>query len=485
MCDVRDINARRVRCFYWGFWYNRKMKVRRAGAFLFLGIFILLFGATLVDSQTTVGSRRTQLESDLAQLEKEIEEQQKVLEGKQRERVSLERDVAILDAQIEKARLSIRARTLSIQKLTGEIQGKESTVVGLNERMLREKESLAELLRATNEISDSSLVLLALSRGTISDFFSDLASFDSIKRSMSDSFVAITQTKTATLEEKQDLEQKREEETELRTVQELQKRKIEEQEAQKAQLLKATKGQEAAYQELIAGKQRSAAQIRAELFELRGSAAIPFEQAYAFAKQASATTGVRPAFILGIIAEESNLGENVGTGSWQVDMHPTRDRPIFEKITSSLGLNPNVMPVSKKPWYGWGGAMGPAQFIPSTWALYVGYEKANNYAYNPAKDRVGKLTGNTPANPWNPEDAITASALYLGDSGADTSTSRNEFIAAMCYLAGCGNANKKSLQFYGDDVMCLALKYQRSIDVLEGTNIAVSRQGDIYHAQCL
>lgn len=463
------------------------MRIRarfRAGVF-FLVLFALLVAVTPADAQTTVDARRSQLESDLAKLEREIEQQQTVLEGKQRERVSLERDVAILDAQIEKARLSIRARTLAIQKLTGEIQMREKTIFGLNEKINRGKESLAELLRQTNELSSSSLILLALSRGTISEFFSDLAVFDSLKEDLSASFGEITQAKQVTAKEKDDLEGKREEETQLRSVQELQKRKIEEQEKQKGQILKTTKGQEAAYQELIAGKQRSAAQIRAELFELRGSAAIPFEQAYAFAKQASSATGVRPALILGILAEESNLGENVGTGSWQVDMQPARDRPVFEKITASLGLNPNTMPVSKKPWYGWGGAMGPAQFIPSTWALYAGYEKSSNYAYNPAKDRVGKLTGNTPANPWNPEDAITAAGLYLADSGADTVTSRNEFIAAMCYLAGCGNANKKSLQFYGDDVMCLSLKYQRSIDVLEGTNVAQARQGDIYHAQCL
>lgn len=469
----------------------------RAFALGFLAVFFI-FLATQASGQSLVESRRTALERELAQIEAEIAAQQEVLREKQSERVSLERDVSILDAQIEKARLSIRARNLTIERLTSDIQGKESTIYGLNEKLTREKQSLADLLRQTNELSDASLIVLALSRDSISDFFADLAVFDSIKKGLTESFAEIASTREATAEEKADLERVRAEEVELRQVQELQKRKIEEQEAQKQQILKATKGQEKAYQDLIAGKQKSAAQIRSELFQLSGSAAIPFEKAYEYAKEAERETGVRPAFLLGIIAEESNLGENVGTGTWRVDMHPTRDQPVFAELAKSLGLNPDTLPVSKKPWYGWGGAMGPAQFIPSTWVCFAGYVNtttgrcgpsngswAGPWQYDPSKDRIGARTGNKPANPWNPEDAFMASALYLTDSGADQQTSRTEFIAAMCYLAGCGNVNNKSLQFYGDDVMCLSLKYQRSIDVLEGTNVAAARQGDIYHAQCL
>ena len=135
-------------------------------------------------------------------------------------------------------------------------------------------------------------------------------------------------------------------------------------------------------------------------------------------------------------------------------MHPTRDVPIFKELTAELGLDPDQMPVSKKVWYGYGGAMGPAQFIPSTW---VGF-----------KSRISELTGHNPPNPWDPEDAFTATALYSKDNGADGGTYNAEFRAAMCYLAGCKNASKKSLQFYGDDVLELAAKYQKQIDILGG-----------------
>ena len=135
-------------------------------------------------------------------------------------------------------------------------------------------------------------------------------------------------------------------------------------------------------------------------------------------------------------------------------MHPTRDQPIFEQLMAELGLDPDQMKVSKKPWYGWGGAMGPAQFIPSTWVQY--------------KDRIADMTGNSPPNPWDSRTAIFATAILMMDNGADKQTRSAERLAALRYLAGWGNAGKSAYAFYGDDVMSLADKFQKEIDVLEG-----------------
>ena len=434
-----------------------------------LALVLCLSAPSFLSAQGVVDDRRAALQRELAQIEREIAQQQVFLDAKQRERVSLERDVAILDAQIDRAKLSIRARTIAIQGLTREIQQKEGTITGLDEKITREKESLAAILRQTNEISDTSLVLVALSRDTISDFFEDLEVFESVQRRLFESFHMIEQSKKVTKAEKEDLEEKREQEVALRTLQELEKKKIEAREAEKQRILKVTKGDEAAYQALISTKQKSAAQIRAELFALRGSAAIPFGQALEYAEAAAKQTGVRPAFLLGIVAEESNLGENVGTGSWRVDMHPTRDQPIFAAITAHLGLNPDTMPVSKKPWYGYGGAMGPAQFIPSTWVLYAGYEKSGGtWVYNASKDRIGKLTGNTPPNPWSPEDAFMAVALKLASNGATKGSTpaqkrRAMWEAAMTYFSGSNWRKNKAIHFYGNNVLAMADSYDSII----------------------
>ncbi len=420
-------------------------------------------GVTMTETDTV----RTKLQAQLDDLEKQIAVQQQLLDNTKGQDVSLQREIKLLNGQIDQARLQIKARDIAMKQLDGGILQKQSTIQSLDSQLHNELESLGAIMRIKNQFDKTTLVVVALSTNSLSDFFADVTSFEQINTKLQDSFTKIANTKTITQKQKDDLQGQFNQQSKLRAAQQLQQQQIAGQQKQKQQVLATTKGQEKVFQALISTNQKSAAQIKAALFQLTGSAAIPFGRAYDYAKVAEKQTGIRPAFLLGIITEESNLGQNVGKGTYQVDMHPTRDVPVFKAITSSLGLDPNSVPVSKKQSYGWGGAMGPAQFIPSTWAQYAGYVKPD-YHYDSSKDRIGKRTGNTPPSPWNPEDAFMASALLLTDDGADAQTPNAEFRAAMCYLAGCGNVSVKSLQFYGEQVSSYASNYQCQINIIEG-----------------
>lgn len=412
----------------------------------------VVFLAPITAFAALTPEERAELERQLADLETQISANKTELSKKQQERSSLERDVAILDAKIKDAKLAIKSRDLNIKKLTDGITDKEAAIRVLDGKVLAGQESIANMIRRTHEIDDISLAELALG-GSISSLFREVDEYQTVQAALEDAFKVMASVRDDLSARKEALNSQKEEEQDLRQLQVLQERSLKETEGEKKTLVSAAKGQESLYQSTIAAQQRTANEIRARLFNLRDSGAIPFGKAYEYAKEASAKTGVRPAVILGILAEESNLGENVGTGNWRTDMHPTRDVPVFEKITSELGLNPDDMKVSKKPWYGWGGAMGPAQFIPSTWILY--------------KDRIANLSGNNPPNPWDARTAIFASALLMMDNGADTQTRVAERRAALKYFAG-GNWSKPAYAFYGDDVMGLADKFQKEIDVLEG-----------------
>ena len=99
---------------------------------------------------------------------------------------------------------------------------------------------------------------------------------------------------------------------------------------------------------------------------------------------------------------------------------------------------------------GWGGAMGPAQFIPSTWVSY--------------ENRVAKTLGKQYANPWEPLDAFVASAIYLKDLGAAGGGLSAEKIAAAKYFAG---GNWESLGMgYARQVLDKAYEYQKLIDII-------------------
>jgi membrane-bound lytic murein transglycosylase B len=401
----------------------------------------------------TVEERRAALQAQLNAIESDIANQRGVLSDKQKERASLERDISVLNGKISIAQKEIKARDVMIQQLQNDIGDKETAISATNARVQESEQSVAELLRRANELDELSLPVLVLS-DSISAVFRDMDTFQTLQVSLKQTIQQLTNLKADLSARKDALVGQQGEQEDLRRIQVVEKQAIQRRQGEKNQLLTTTKGQEKAYQALIANKEKQAAQIRAALFQLRDSSSIRFDLALQYAQEASKLTGVRPAVILGIIAEESNLGENVGTGTWTVDMKAPRDTEPFKVICAELGLDPNKMPVSKKPWYGWGGAMGPAQFIPSTWAQY--------------KTRIAKISGQNPPNPWDARTAIFAAAMLMADNGADGGTRATERLAALRYLAGWANAGKAAYAFYGNDVMDLADKFQQQIDILGG-----------------
>lgn len=447
------------------------------------------------DAATVVANRQQQLKDQLEVIESQIAAQQQVLDAAQSQHQTLQSQINAFNAEIKKTQLQIQAINLTISELNTNIGVHTKTLTQLSAQLAAEKESLAQILRQTQMMDAYSVVSVALGSKSVSNFFRDLDAFTSIKSSLAASFEQIEKTTSSTTAEKEELEARLAEQEQLRTVAQLAKQQVQAQEKEKQQLLGQTKGVEANYQKLIAVSKRTAAQIRSELFSLRDSAAIPFGLALTYAKAAERATGTRAAVTLGVLKQETNLGENLGTGTWRVDMSPTRDQPVFVYIAQTLGVDPDKMPVSKKPWYGWGGAMGPGQFIPSTWACYGGFVNTNTngctptgsvsgnsfwngpWQYVESKDRVRKLLGSSqPSNPWSAEVAIMATAMLMADNGASAQTPQAERLAALRYFAGWSRAKNPAYAFYGDGVMGFAANFQKDIDQLGGLSMGTSNQ---------
>ncbi|HUY62488.1 MAG TPA: hypothetical protein VMV50_01695 [Candidatus Paceibacterota bacterium] len=441
--------------------------------------------ATSVSDQ--VAQRQQELQNQLDQVESQIATQQTLLDKAQSQHQTLQSQIDAFDAEIKKTQLQIQAITITIAQLSDNIGQHNQTLSSLSSQLAAEKESLAQILRQTQVLDSYSVVSVALGSQDVSGFFSDLDAFTSIKSALADSFNQIQQTSSSTEAEKEALQARLAEEEQLRTVAQLAKQSVQSQEAEKQQLLAETKGVEANYQKLIAVNQKTAAQIRSELFQLRDTAAIPFGTALTYAQAAEKATGTRAALTLAVLKQETNLGQNLGTGTWRVDMNPTRDQPVFVYITKTLGFDPDKMPVSRRPSYGWGGAMGPGQFIPSTWVCYGGFVNVNTgtctpppgsgsafwqgpWQYVASQDRVRTLTsGSSPSNPWSPQDAIMATAMLMADNGAGTQTYAAERLAALRYFAGWAGANNPAFAFYGDSVMQFAAQFQQDIDQLNAS----------------
>lgn len=411
---------------------------------------------------------------ELSQIEEELSRLLKLQEEQRKHSGTLAGDVTYLTSQINALKTKIRARTLAITQLKVAITEKNRHIGTLNEKIEREYESIAQLIRNTNEFDNKTMINLVLSDASISDFYSDVESYASIKQAVKESVDRIKGIKTETEVAKLELEERQNAETNAKAELESSQKKVAAAEAEKRQLLQISKNQEAEYQRLAAEKKARADKIRAALFPLRDSAAIPFGTALLYAENASKRTGVRPAFILAVLKQESNLGANVGSciildlksgatkgvNSGTIfpnGIHPTRDLPLLSGIVESVGRNPMTTRVScPLASGGYGGAMGPAQFIPSTWNLI--------------KTRVANALGKTVPDPWNPEDAIMASSILLMDQGAGAKTYSAEREAACKYYSGrsCTAPGVRNA-FYGNAVMALAAQIQADIDLLYGS----------------
>ena len=425
---------------------------------------------------TVHADTESDLRDQLKGLEDEIKGLQDNISVARGKGTGLQSDIKLLEKKISESKLKIKSTQSTIIKLNSNITEKDRALEELDAKLAREKESLAQILRKKNYLTAYNLLDYSLQEKTLSGFFSDRDSYQTLEKSINNSFNDIKVSKDKIEDVKIELQDAKDEEIARKIIQEAEKNRVEVNQKEKNDLLSKTKGQETQYKKVLAARQVEASKIRAKIFALRDSSNISFGQAYDYALLASKATGVRPALILAILTQESQLGKDIGacylsntaTGEGigiksgvtkMRTMSPTRDVPVFLDITQKLGRDPLKTPVScwiplysKGSPYGWGGAMGPSQFIPSTWKLLA--------------NRIAQDVGSV-ADPWRPYHAITATAIYLSDLGAVSGNETSERTAACKYYSGSSCSKSNDGAQYGNQVMRRIYNIQADIDTLQ------------------
>jgi len=398
----------------------------------------------------------------------------KDIEQTEAEKATLQNQIYILNSKIEKLDYQIYQNNLMIKDLGYQVGDTEISIVKTNLKIENSKNQLSIILREMYEKDQKSTIEILLGEEELSDFFNDLVALEALNSKNKDLLINIKNLKTQLEGQKQSLDGEKGELESMVQLQNLQKQESATTKKEKNYYLGLT---EAEYQKQVQEKEEveaSAAEIRSRIFELIGVPDAPtFGEAYEIAKHVESITGVRPAFLLAVLTQESNIGKNVGqcylknkdTGDGVIIysgkaiskvMKPSRDVSSFLQITKELGRDSYSTPVSCPMSYGWGGAMGPAQFIPSTWMIY--------------RDRLKQILGK-PADPWSIKDSFLASALYLSDYGAAKQTYNDEFNAALSYFAGPSwyKSSYKSIyqRDYGYPVMNIAGRLEKEIKILE------------------
>jgi peptidoglycan hydrolase CwlO-like protein len=433
----------------------KKNKILIALALAGLFTFSLVSGAK-ADKLADIQEKNRQIE----ELQRQIDEYQSQIDQTHTKSKTLENEINKLNAKIGQIGLEIKSLAVSIDRTDLEIDTTSSKISEAEAKIQKYRDALAEFLKLTYESDNKNLAEIVLNHSTLSDFFNDL---NSVQNTQDNIKLTIDQIKNLKVDldgRKEELEDKRGELEKLKSLQELEKKSLDSGKSEKNKILKDTKGQESKYQELVKKTQADISALKDQIQYLQ-QAGVSVEDAVKYGQLVANRVGIRPAFLLGLLEVESRLGKNVGSGNWSDDMYlcylrladiaTTNDRKIYYRkraedeknaffsVINKLGLDPGSVKVSKEPSYGCGGAMGPAQFIPTTW---LGYEA-----------QVMKLTGKSVVSPWNIEDAFTASAIKLAKGGATSKERVGEVAAAKAYISGNSQCTSSTCTGYANSVL--------------------------------
>lgn len=376
--------------------------------------------------------------ADLESLYEEISRYHNTIVDLKEEEKTLENEISILENEIKEIELRIEATQQNIDKIMEEIKVLAFDI-SIKEKKIKElRGALIDYFRILDELDQISPIEIIFSSSSFSEFFDEFKSITTLQNRVQGTQEEYFNLKTE-LESKRNeqVAMKRKEEA-LRRMQEDQRQSIDDKRLAKETILDETEGSEEEYQKLITESSDYWMDIMKDEFQLIDTDELIYiKDAYDNAAFAAEKTGVRKALILAVITQETYFGLNTGTGYYKDNMHPDLWSD-FEQICYSLGIDPHDRNVSAKPenYPGWGGAMGPAQIMPSMWLRW--------------KDDIVELTEKDNPSPWDPKDAFVGCGVILRELGATNHSFEAEHQAAGRYFAG---GNWEDFPWYADQVM--------------------------------
>lgn len=315
-----------------------------------------------------------------------------------------------------------------------QVKSTESSITDTQGKIEAARQRMKELLISIFKEDNKSVIEFLLGGENLTQTADNFIGLKTLSERNQALLATITDLKTYLENQKEKLDEQKGNLEDAVAKKEVQKNENLELKQEKNEVLTQTKGEQALFEQYKQQAEARAAKIRSRIFQLAGisgvSKAPSFGEAIELAQRAGSKVGVRASFILAILAQETRIGQNVGKCYVTSENgYGANGKPVmranqvgaFIQITKDAGLDYAKVPVSCPiPSMGcpYGGAMGPAQFMPTTWNLF--------------KDQISAITGRA-ANPWNIEDAFYAAALFVKDAGA-TATGKGELKAAARYF---------------------------------------------------
>ena len=414
--------------------------------FLWLSIFFFL---PFVSQAQSSNSLSKDLNKQLAELDRQISIYREEIYHLKQKNLTLKEEIDLVEKNIEKNELQIKASEVTLRGLKAQSDRSEREIGVLDADIFRKKILLAKSLQGMYQVEGRSTVEAFLSQYGFSQFFDHIQYLGGLHKGLQSVLADILDQKSILDNKKEDLDSQLSAQSRLITLRALQQEELTGEQNTKERLIKENTVHASAFTQKSQALESVREEVRRRLYVLQGlTKSVNLDEAFKKANLVSERVGINPILLMAVLKVESDLGTNIGGGNWKTDMHP-KERDAFLAITQTLGLDADKTPVSAAPRYGWGGAMGPAQFLPTTWLAY--------------QQRITKITGHHPPSPWDLEDAFAAAGVKLSANGATDKTYESEWQAAMRYFAG-GNWKNPAYAFYGDRVMdvkaIIAASYQ-------------------------
>jgi membrane-bound lytic murein transglycosylase B len=355
---------------------------------------------------------------------KEKEEAQEDLEDTQEELEKEEERLKAHQEALDAIQTNLNATLYQIRQVEDTIETTEATIErkadeikSLEKRLSLQKKVLQGLVQSFYVQSQDPLSKILLEEGGLSALAHTRDHTVTFQGRINGIVDDVKETREKIIGEKDNLEELKKEKEALLVV-----KKQQEQQLQEKQNYQATK---------VAKSESKVRSLNSRLSSIRSILSGFLGDSYSLddvvdaVKNASKETGVRKEFLFAMLDKETDLGRFTGGCTYENTRIKDADKKEFKKITKALGYDYKKVKVSCSLSYGYGGAMGVAQFMPTTW---IGY-----------KDEISKKTGNSPADPWDLEDGIMGMAIKLDRAGAD-SKSKEHYAAKLYYCGGPSSA---------------------------------------------
>lgn len=397
--------------------------------------------------------------SDIDETAEDIDDTEDEIEKVEKERAKLLQKDGQIQSAISSTQYSINKTQAMLLETERTISRKEAEITNLNDQIKLHEGMLRNFLQEIYYIKNQPLLEVALAEKNFTDMFSNANHLVTLEDKIIEVSHKLSETKGQVEQDK----------IELADVKEQHEETLSQKLDQKQDLLEDRSEVQAAIQ----SKEATLSQLKSELNKLkqRYSAAlgksVSTDDIIEAAEFAAKATKMSKSFLLGVLVQESNKGQNVGGCNYKTSRMPATQLTAFKKINKELGYDYKKQKVSCPPskYKGTGGAMGVPQFMPTTW---LGY-----------KSRIAALSGNNPPDPWDLVDGVVAMASKLSNDGASKKTRFAEAKSYCVYLAGGNwgyycfgtdkykkdysdiNCSGSSIRNYGEKVLCLKDNYEK------------------------